>query len=207
MRTRAFTSGLGLGRVLFNDLYRYTFFFFFFSLHGIDAQRGRSFSSSAIKNSSGARPPLSSRLQVTHARCIFFYAVVIAVERSRRVCARSFRRVEKKRREGGRGRGRKKKRKNSRALYTHDAPFLVARRGQNAPRRPNYYPRRVLAIVRGTISENSRYPMISARKKYFSPLRGMGGEEERERGIIPFRMHPLGPRSSFIDTVNQVRSA
>lgn len=31
MRTRAFTSGLGLGRVLFNDLYRYTFFFFFLS--------------------------------------------------------------------------------------------------------------------------------------------------------------------------------
>lgn len=108
-------------------------FFFFFSLHGIDAQRGRSFSSSAIKNSSGARPPLSSRLQVTHARCIFFYAVVIAVERSRRVCARSFRRVEKKRREGGRGRGRKKKGKTL-AHFTHMTRRFSSRAGDKTPR-------------------------------------------------------------------------
>lgn len=176
--------------MLFNDLYRYTFFFS--ARHRRAA--GTSFFFVGNQELIRSEAPLSSRLQVTHARCIFFYAVVIAVERSRRVCARSFRRVEKKMGEGGQ---REKKKKNSRTLYTHDAPFLVARRGQNAPRRPNYYPRRVLAIVRG-IPEKSRYPARSRREKNISP--SCGGEEREREKLFHFECTPseadLVPRSS-----------
>lgn len=124
MRTRAFTSGLGLGRVLFNDLYRYTFFFS--ARHRRAA--GTSFFFVGNQELIRSEAPLSSRLQVTHARCIFFYAVVIAVERSRRVCARSFRRVEKKMGEGGR---EKKKEKLSHTLHTRRA---VSRRAPGTKR-------------------------------------------------------------------------
>lgn len=157
---RAFTSGLGLGRVLFNDLYRYTFFFFFFFFCTASTRSGdvlflRRQSRTHPERGPGALLEIAGDTRQVH---IFLRRRNRRGTRSRRVCARSFRRVEKK---GGRGGKKKEKEKLSRAHFTHThAPFLVARRGQNAPRRPNYYPRRVLAIVRG-IREKSREKNIS----------------------------------------------
>lgn len=189
MRTRAFTSGLGLGRVLFNDLYRYTFFFsarhrraagtFFFFVGNQELIRSEA--------------PLSSRLQVTHARCIFFYAVVIAVERSRRVCARSFRRVEKKMGEGGE---REKKRKTL-AHFTHTTRRFSSRAGDKTPRDAQIIIRVAFSrLFAGSLKSRAIRRDLGA-KKIFPPLAGMGRERERERNYS-ISNAPLRRRTSFL---------
>lgn len=115
---RAFTSGLGLGRVLFNDLYRYTFFFFFFFFCTASTRSGdvlflRRQSRTHPERGPGALLEIAGDTRQVH---IFLRRRNRRGTRSRRVCARSFRRVEKK---GGRE-GKKGKRKTlSRTLYAH----------------------------------------------------------------------------------------
>lgn len=165
---RAFTSGLGLGRVLFNDLYRYTFFFFFFFSARHRRAAGTFFffvgNQELIRSEA---PALSSRLQVTHARCIFFYAVVIAVEPVAGGCARARFAVSKKKGGGGE---KKRKKKNSLAhtLRTHTRHFS-SRAGDKTPRDAQI-------IIRVAFSRLFAGSVKSRAKKIFLPLEGGGGE-------------------------------